>query len=155
MDSQFMEFWGNALLAAARSQKHFDEFNRWIRQGFEGASDLNAAFKKIYGLDQSDMDPDQTTDAWRAATKDFKQSYEKFFRQLGWVPKADYDLLEEKFLRLEAESEQKDKIIARLRGGPRTSELAPHENVEVFRDLVRKQSDAFQKLMKNISGKSS
>jgi hypothetical protein len=47
MDSQFLEFWGNYLLAAAKGQKQLEDLNQWIRQGFSGFEELTAMLKKF------------------------------------------------------------------------------------------------------------
>ena len=52
MDRQFLEFWGNYLLAAAKGQKQLEDMNQWLNQGFSGYEELTAMFKKFYGLER-------------------------------------------------------------------------------------------------------
>ena len=64
MDSQFLEFWGNYLLAAASGQKQLEDLNRWISQGFSGCDELTAMFNKFYGLEHPCNNDSDSTKAW-------------------------------------------------------------------------------------------
>ena len=50
MDKQFLEFWGNFMLNAAKSQKQLEDMAEWMKGGFTGFQDLTSMFEKVYGL---------------------------------------------------------------------------------------------------------
>ena len=50
MDRQFLEFWGNFLLSAAKSQKQLEDMTEWMKGGLKGFEELTSLFRKIYGL---------------------------------------------------------------------------------------------------------
>jgi dTDP-4-amino-4,6-dideoxygalactose transaminase len=67
MDRQFLEFWGNYLLAAAKGQKQLEDLNRWIRRGCSGFEELTAMFKKYYGLQDPRRKDSAADQAWQNA----------------------------------------------------------------------------------------
>jgi hypothetical protein len=85
MDRQFLEFWGNYLLAAARGQKQLEDLNQWIRQGFSGFEELTAMFKKFYGLENPRMQDSDSTRAWQNAAADFRNSFNAYLNLMGLV----------------------------------------------------------------------
>ena len=75
MDRHFLEFWGNLLLTAAKSQKQLEEMAKWIQQGFSGFEDLTAMFHKSYGLDRLTEGSSDYLKRWKKAEADFRKSY--------------------------------------------------------------------------------
>jgi hypothetical protein len=151
MDRNFLEFWGNYLLAAARGQKQLEDLNQWIRQGFSGFEELTAMFKKFYGLEQPRNEDSDTTQAWQNAAADFRNSFNAYLNLMGLVPKDKYQALEQKYAALQkivAEQEDAIKILRKLLAEEGTYQ---GETVKVFQDLVNKQADAFETLMKNLN----
>ena len=57
MDRKFLEFWGNALLNAAKGQEQVENLNRMARDGFKTFEQQLSLFQKLYGLDKK---PDPT-----------------------------------------------------------------------------------------------
>jgi hypothetical protein len=150
-DPNFLEFWGNYLIAVARGQKQLQEFARWMQQGFQGLEDLTAMFKESYGLTSLDPDSQAFQDAWKKATADFRRSFKETFNQLGWVTEEEYEKLAE-------ENQQLRKIITQQEATIRGQRLLLEENgldqtrtLEVFRELIQKQGNEFQKLMNTLS----
>ena len=151
MDKQFLEFWGNTLLAAAGGNRPMADLTRWIRQGFSGFEEVSDLFRKIYGLERFSEDSPDYRDAWQKATADFQKAFRDYFAQAGWVPTGDYRRLEEENARLKKSLEDREDTIRRLRAV--LAHGAPDQNatLKVFQDLVRKQSEDFEKLMKNLA----
>ena len=56
MDKNFLEFWGNFFINAAKGQQQLEDMGQWMSQGFKGFEELTAMFRKCYGLDQ--LSPD-------------------------------------------------------------------------------------------------
>jgi hypothetical protein len=151
MDRQFLEFWGNYLLAVARGQKQFEDVTRWIRNGFSGVEELTALFRKYYGLEERDRDREQYSAAWEKAAADFKQSFRDYFAIMGWVSKEEYQVLAEENEALKQKVAAQEQTIARLRDLLKNPGIDLSEALSVFQDLIGKQSSEFQELMKKLS----
>jgi DNA repair exonuclease SbcCD ATPase subunit len=151
MDRQFLEFWGNYLLAAAKGQKQLEDLNQWIRQGFRGFEELTAMFKKFYALEDPRKGDSDSTRAWQNAAADFRNSFNAYITLMGMVPQDKYLTLEQKYAALQKKVAEQKETIQALRKLLTEKGTYQGETVKVFQDLVQKQSDAFEKLMKNIA----
>ena len=95
MDSQFLEFWGNYLLAAAKGQKQLEDLNQWICQGFSGFEELTAMFKQFYGLEHPPDENLESAKAWENAVAGFRDSFNGYLDLMGVVPRDKYLALEQ------------------------------------------------------------
>jgi hypothetical protein len=150
-DPKFLEFWGNYLITVARGQKQLQDLTQWMRQSFQGWEDLTALFKKCYGLEGLEPDSPAHQDAWKKATADFRQSFRETFKAMGWVPEEDYSELAAENQLLRQKISEQDDIIHHLRMVLDEQGLDQGRTLEVFRDLIDKQGQEFQKLMKTLS----
>ena len=151
MDRQFLEFWGNYLLAAARGQKQLEDLNQWISQGFSGFEELTAMFKKYYGLERPRNETSDSTKVWQDAAADFRNSFNAYLNLMGMVPQDKYRALEQKNAALQKKvADQKDtiEVLRKLLAEKGTYQ---GETAKVYQDLVKKQAGAFETLMKNIA----
>jgi uncharacterized coiled-coil protein SlyX len=151
MDRNFLEFWGNYLLAAARGQKQLEDLNQWIRQGFSGFEELTAMFKKYYGLEQPRTEDSDTTQAWQNAAADFRNSLNAYLNLMGLVSKDKCRALEQKCTTLQEKVAEQEDTIKALRKLLAEEGTYQGETVKVFQDLVKKQADAFEALMQSIA----
>ncbi len=160
MDSQFLEFWGNALIQAARSQRQMKEGNvyqqsmndafKWMKQGFDGFEQMSEMFRKAYGLEYKDeTDPDYMK-SWKTAMSAFQDSYRQFMDLMGMVPRDEHMELVEKYEALKEKSAEQEETIRHLRMLLSDKGVDQRRVVEEFQDLVRKQSHQFQELMSNV-----
>jgi hypothetical protein len=151
MDRQFLEFWGNYLLSVARGQKQLEDLSRWISGGFSGVEELTALFKKYYGLEEQGQDGPESSAAWERAAEDFKKSFRDYFCIMGWVSKDEYQILQEENQALKQKIEAQEQTISRLRDLIKNPGIDPNKSLEVLQDLINKQSNEFQKLVKKFS----
>ena len=151
MDSQFLEFWGNYLLAAARGQKQLEDLNQWISQGFSGSEELTAMFKKYYGLERPRKEDSDSTKVWQKAATDFHKSFNAYLDLMGVVPRDKYLALEQKCTALQNKVADQEETIKLLRSLLTEEGTYQGETVKVFQDLVNKQSDAFETLMRKLT----
>jgi len=151
MDRQFLEFWGNYLLAAAKGQKQLEDLSQWMRRGFSGFEELTAMFKKYYGLqDPRPEDPD-AAQAWQKAAVEFRNAFDAYLNLMGLVPKDKYRALAQKCAALQKKvAEQADtiQVLRRLLAEEGTYQ---GETVKVFQELANKQVEAFETFMKNLT----
>ncbi len=151
MDKQFLEFWGNYLLAVAKGQRQLDELNQWIREGFSGFDDWTAKFKKWYGFEQPGREATDALKAWEHTAAEFRNFFKAYLDLIAMVPKDEYQALEKKYAELQdkvAEQENTINVLRRLLAEEGTYQ---GETVKVFQDLVNKQANAFENFMKNLS----
>jgi hypothetical protein len=151
MDSQFLEFWGRYLLAAAKGQKQLEDLNRWISQGFGGFEELTAMFKKIYGLERSPKQNPDSAKAWENAAAGFRNSFDAYLDLMGVVARDKYQTLEQKCGVLQKKVDDQEETIKILRSLLTEEGNYQGETVKVFQDLVNKQSEAFETLMRKLT----
>ena len=151
MDSQFLEFWGNYLLAAARGQKQLEDLNQWISQGLSGFEELTAMFKKYYGLERPRSEDPDAAQAWQNAAADFRNSFKMYLNLMGLVPKDKYRMLEQKHAALQKKVAEQEDTINLLRGLLAEKGSYQGETAGVLQDLMKKQSEAFETFMKNLA----
>jgi len=152
VDSKFLEFWGNYLLAAAKGQKQLEDLNEWMRQGFSGFEELTAMFKKFYGFEQTPpKEESDSTQSWQNAAADFRNSFNAYWNLMGMVPKEEYQALEQQYAALQKKVADQEETINVLRSLLAEEGTYQGEAVKVLQDLVNKQAEAFETLMKGIT----
>ncbi len=151
MDSQFLEFWGNYLLAAAKGQKQLEDLNQWIRQGFSGFEELTAMLKKFYGIEHPRNNDADSTKAWQNAAADFQNSFNTYLTLMGLIPQEKYRALEQKYTALQNKVAELEDTIKLLRNLLAEKGTYQGETTKVFQDLVNRQAEAFETLMQSIS----
>jgi hypothetical protein len=72
------------------------------------------------------------------------------FGLFGWIPQEEHQKLAEENQRLQQKIAQQETAIRRMRMLLDEKGLDQTKTLEVFQDLIKKQSDEFQKLMRNI-----
>jgi hypothetical protein len=143
MDKQFLEFWGNFLLSVAKGQQQMDTFSRWMAQGMQGYSELNAMFCKFYGIENGQ---DQKQGAWPSAQAAFEAAYKTYLEAVGAVPKSAYAALEKRLAESRRSLTEKQATITRLRAELSECRLSQGDTVRGFEELIKIQSDQFKEL---------
>lgn len=152
VDSKFLEFWGNYLLAAAKGQKQLEDLNKWMRQGFSGFEELTAMFKKFYGFEHPPRKEESgSTQAWQNAAADFRSSFNAYLNLMGMVPKEEYQALEQKYAALQKKVADQQDTINVLRTLLAEEGTYQGQAAKVLQDLVNKQAEAFETLMRGIA----
>lgn len=147
MDKHFLEFWGNAMLAAARGQASTEALSSWMNNGTQGGEDIGALFRRFYGLPATD-EIDQ--DAWASARSAFDAASRAYLELLQVVPHSKYDALRQHSEALEEKVAEQEALIATLRGELRDRLAAQGDVARGFEELVKIQSDEFKKLTDNV-----
>lgn len=151
MDSKFLEFWGNMLLSAAKGRRQMEDFNRWIEQGFRGVREFGALLAGIYGLEGTAAGEEESGDAWDEAVRKFQKSYDEYLSLMGMVPREDYRRLADQYERLKEKVAEQEETIRRLRKAAGWETAAQDEVVKGMRELVTRQAEQFQELMKSCA----
>ncbi|NTW16321.1 MAG: hypothetical protein HGA41_02525 [Syntrophaceae bacterium] len=150
MDKNFLEFWGNCLLNAAKGQERLDEMTRWFREGFKGFEEQMSLFRKCYGLDRESESSPHYMEMWSKAVSDFQNSYKELLGLMGLVPKEEYLALAEKYEALKETLASKDETIRHLKMKSTTGEIDQGEVVKGFDSLMKNQAEQFQEVMKSL-----
>jgi tetratricopeptide (TPR) repeat protein len=151
VDRHFLEFWGNLLINAAKSQKQMEDAAEWMNQGLKGFEDLTAMFRRFYDLDNlSESAPDYVK-TWEKAAKDFQKSFYDYLKLFGVVPRQEHLELAKKYEALKKKVADQEEAIKHLRMlmGDKGADL--REIVEGYQDLVKKQADQFREFMKSFT----
>ena len=151
MDKQFLEFWGHYLLAAARGQKQLEDLNQWMLQGFSGSEELTAMFKQFYGLERPPDENSDSAQTWENAAAGFRNSFNAYLELMGFVSRDKYQELEQQCAALQKKVADQEETIKILRSLLTEEGTYQGETVKVFQDLVNKQSDAFETLMRKLT----
>ena len=152
MDKHFLEFWGNSLLTAAKSQKQFEDMTAWVQQGFKGFEEMTTFFLKVYGLDNVTKGSPDYLMAWEKAEKEFKQSFNDYISMLGFVAKNEHLELVGKYEELKEKFDSQEETIRHLRLLLSESKLKDQgELAKQFEDLISTQNNQFQGLVDKFS----
>ncbi|MGA2402116.1 MAG: hypothetical protein ABSG91_10460 [Syntrophobacteraceae bacterium] len=148
MDRQFLEFWGNSLLNAAKNRKQLEDMTKWMGSGFTGFEETTSLFRKLYGLEKLEQSSPDYLKVWAEAQENFTKSFKDFFALLDVVPREEYLALVKKYEELKERVESQEETIKHLRMlGPEDKKEEYLDLAGHFEGLVKQQGEQFQKLM--------
>ncbi|MDD3581405.1 MAG: hypothetical protein PHW74_10330 [Desulfobacca sp.] len=150
MDKHFLEFWGNFLINAAQSQRKLEDVTKWVRRGFVNVGELGDLFRQTYGLDRLDKDSPDFLPAWQKAEEDFRESFQDYLAVLGVVPRDEYVALAKKYEELKEKVAAQQETIRHLRMLLAKNGIDYGDLTGGFQELIRKQTDQFQKMMQDL-----
>ena len=150
VDRHFLELWGNLLINAAKGHKQIDELTQWINQGFKGFDELNAIFRRSYGLNSLKEESPDYPKAWQNAADDFQKSLKEYLDLMGVVSKHEHLTLVRKYEDLEKKAADQEETIKHLRMLLDAKGIDRAGTLRGFQDLIKKQTDQFQDLMKGF-----
>lgn len=150
MNRHFLEFWGKALLEAARNQKQLEDFAKWFQGGFLGLQDYTQLFKSAYGLDEVTEDSPDYFSLWKKAEEDFRRSFQDYLNLLGVVPREEYATLARECEQLKEKVAQQEETIQHLRRLTEEKGLGLEATTLEFQSLIKKQGEQFQKFIQGL-----
>jgi len=151
MNSQFMEFFGNYLIQAARWQKLAEQTSPGKAPGVMDVADLGKLFNQFCSLNNP-AEPASAEFArmWQQAIENFQSAFCLNARLWGWVPQADYQTLQKKCDALEKITQKQDQTISQLRSLLEEKGLGQIELLQRFQSLIQDQSNEFQTFMQRF-----
>ena len=150
MNRHFLEFWGKALLEAARSQKQMEDLATWFQRGFLGCQDYTQIFRAAYGLDKTAEDSPDFLALWKKAEEDFRDSFRDYLNLLGMVPREEYDALVRQYEELQAKVGEQEETIKHLRLLLNEKGMGLEATTLEFQQLIQKQGEQFQKFVQSL-----
>jgi hypothetical protein len=150
MNRHFLEFWGKALLEAAKSQKQLEDLAKWYQRGFLSFQDYTQLFKASYGLDAMAEDSPDYLNLWKKAEEDFRHSFKDYLNLLGVIPREEYAALARKYEELQAKVVEQEETIKDLRRLAEEKGLGLEASTLEFQKLIKKQGEQFQKFIQGL-----
>jgi hypothetical protein len=151
MHSQFMEFFGNYLIQAARWQKLVEQYSPDGKPGVMDMAELGRLFQKACGIDEPAAPAfAESSRIWQQMIENFQSAFCPHARMWGWIPLSDYQTIENKCNALEKKIQDQEQIISHLRTLLDEKGLGQIELLHRFQSLIQNQGDEFQTVMKNI-----
>jgi hypothetical protein len=150
MNRHFLEFWGKALLQAAKSQKQLEDLAKWMPRGFLGFQDFTQLFKTSYGLNEVEDDNPDYLALWKKAEADFRESFKDYLNLLGGVPREEYAALARQNEELQAKVAEQAEIINHLRTLADDKGLGLEATTMEFQRLIKKQGEQFQQFLQGL-----
>lgn len=150
MNRQFLEFWGKALLQAARSQKQLEDLAKWCKGGIFSFQDYTQIFKTAYGLDEAGEDNPDFFSVWKKAEENFRESFGEYLNLFGVVPREDYAALARQYDELKEKMAEQEETIKLLRRLLEEKGLGLEATSLEFQKLIEKQGEQFQKFIRGL-----
>jgi hypothetical protein len=151
MNSQLMEFFGNYLIQAARWQKLVEQFSPEGKPDVKDIAELGRLFQKACGIDgTAELAFAEYSRIWQQMVESIQPVFCSYAKLWGWVPQADYQVLQEKCDALENKIQDQDRIISYLRTLLDEKGMGQIELLDRFQSLIQNQSDEFQTFMQNF-----
>ncbi len=148
MDKNFMEFWGNFLLSAAKGKRQLDEMARWIDQGFSGLEDLDNLFRQFYRMNSESPDYPETL---KKAEADFRKSFKDYLSLFGVVPRDEHLELMKKYEELKEKVAAQEETIKHLRMLLEEQGVDQGKVITGFEKMIAEQNEQFRELMQSFS----
>jgi len=146
MNSQLMEFFGNYLIQAARWQKLVEQFSPDLKPDVKDMVELGRLFQKACGIDgPAEPAIAEYSRIWQQAVESFQSVFCSYATMWGWIPQADYQVLQEKCDALEKKIQELDRRTLLDEKG-----MGQIEMLDRFQSLIQNQSDEFQTFMQNF-----
>lgn len=151
MNSQLMEFFGNYLIQAARWQKRVEQSAPDATPDVVDMAELGRLFQQACGIDgHAGPAFAEYARIWQQTVESFLSAFCPYAKIWGWIPQAEYQVLQEKCISLEKSIQKKDETISQLRFLLEEKGLGQIELLQRYQSLIQNQSDEFQTFMKNF-----
>ncbi|MDD5476480.1 MAG: hypothetical protein PHU03_08225 [Syntrophales bacterium] len=152
MDAKFLEFWGKSLLNLAKGQRQLEELSRFMSGGFEGSGSQGIAelFKSTYGLDKLEKNGAEYLKLYEKASRSFQKSLREYMGLFDVVPRGEMESLQQECEVLKAKVAEQEKVIEQLGSILGEKGMEPGESVLNLQELLKRQTDEFQKMMNEM-----
>ena len=151
-----MESWGKLLIETAKAQRNLESMTGMVRQWQEGFGNLANLWGGAYGLKSLAQDNPLYPKVWKESEEILRKWMKDYLSLFGVVPLEEHLELLEKHEALKAKNAEQEETIENLRM------LLNHEGIvdyglfaKQYQDVVKQQTDQYQKVMENLSNLSS
>lgn len=151
MDRNFYEFWGQLFQNMAKGQKQVEDIRKWFGQGFAGYDSLTAMFRRAYNLDMFEEGSSDYKEFWQKSVETFQKSFRESLALMEVVPKGEYEALARKCVALEKTAAEQEETIRGLKRLLSEEGLGSPAALNDLQELMKKQHNQFQDLLKNMA----
>jgi len=146
MDRQFLEFWGNLLLATAKGQQQIEDLAPWMQGMGSDSHEWASLFRKIYGLE-----PKFTgSKAWDQAIQQIQTSLKEWMAIIDMVPRSELTAAQKRNQELEKLMAEQQTTIEQLQKLLDEKGIPSSKAMLDFSRLMQTQSEQFQDLMASL-----
>jgi cell division protein FtsB len=151
MDKQFLEFWGNIMLNAAKGQQQLDDIMKWFSGNSSEFTDITSLFCKMYGIDPEAQKSPGYLNVWQKAIEEFQRSFGELAIMMDLVPRKEYVALSRENQELKKRIAELEEGNAHLRTLLAEKVSVPHEGIKGFQELINEQARQYQDFMKSVT----
>lgn len=152
MDARFYEFWVRFFSSLAQGRNPWEDWIPGRTPAAGGAADFAEFFRGMDGWGRRAEGDLPGGELWQASAEAFEKSLKDFLALFDVVSREDYRALQDECAALKEKVASQEKTIAGLkRRRGRKAGASPEETVEQLREVIRKQNEEFQSLMKTAS----
>ncbi len=141
MDQNFLEFWGNFLISAAKGQQQLEDLTNFLKGDFAKTQGLTDSFLKAYGLENLDDRHPDFQKIWQKSKQDFQESHRTYLNLLGVAPREDYVELAHRCEELKTKVADQEETIKNLRLLLEEKGLDYGAVTLKFQELIKKQTE--------------
>lgn len=151
MNSRFLEFLGQYFIQTAKWQQRMEQASGGkAPEGMDGA-EIMRLFQQFFGWSGS-ADPAlaESFRMWQQYMDNFQAAFNASAKIWGWVPKSEYQTLQDKCEALEKTVRKQEQVISQLRSLLEEKGMGQIELMQRFQSLIQDQSNEFQTFMQNF-----
>lgn len=149
MDARIHEFWVRFFSSLAQGRNPWADWFPGPAPEAGGADACAEFFRGMaeWGRRPGGVPPDM--EPWQAAAEAFQKTLHDFLALFDVVPRVDYQRLEDECAALKEKVASQERTLAALkRRRGRKAAAFPEETVERLQEVIRRQNEEFQSLMK-------
>lgn len=150
MNKDFLEFWGNFLIQAARGQRQMEELAKLTGMGFEALEEQKAFWSVLLPASRETAKKPEAMEMWEKFPDDFRKSYREFVKILGLVSLEEYQELLKKNEALEKKLAEQIRTHPKVRSAGKKVLDVQREIEKGLQGLIEKQGEQFKELMESI-----
>jgi hypothetical protein len=150
MDRQFLEFWGNVFLSAAKGQQQIEDMVKWLSGSFKDFPDMLALFSRLYGFDALAKDSPDYTSLCEKNMEEFRRSFDEFLAMMDCVSRKDYLALSQENEKLKTRIADQEETIDHFRTLLHEKVKTPNKSLQDFQSLIDEQARNYQEFMKGL-----
>lgn len=152
MDKNMLEFWGQAMLNAARSQQQMEDMNKMFGQNFGVENPFMNSMFKVFGLQNSKkMENEEIVELTQKSSEAYKEFFKAYLTMFDVVSREEYINLEKENEDLKAKIVQQEKIINGYKNLSGKDNFDQEQIVDNLAQIMKNQTQQFQELMKQVN----
>jgi hypothetical protein len=151
IDKNMLEFWGQALLNAARSQEQLEEITKYFGQDSGSGNPLMSSFFKAFNWQKPEKtDATEIVNLTKKLTDAYKDFLKTYLAIFDFVSKEEYLATVKENEVLKEKISQQEKIINSYQKLSVPDAFDQEQVMDNMRQIMEKQTHQFQALMKQV-----